>query len=36
MEIYKAVRQEAAVAGVGDDDRMAEVQKRMLAVTRGA
>lgn len=29
-EIYEAVGQEAAAAGVGDDDRMAEIRKRML------
>ncbi len=32
--IYEAVGQEAAAAGVGDDDRMAEVRKRMLAAAR--
>ena len=30
-EIYKAVGREAAAAGAIDDDRMAEVQKQMLA-----
>lgn len=30
-EIYEAVGREAAAAGASDDDRMAEVQKRMLA-----
>ncbi len=35
-EIYEAVGWEAATAGVGDDDRMAEVRKRMLAAARGA
>ena len=35
-EIYEAVGQEAAAAGASDDDRMAEVRKRMLAAARGA
>ncbi|KQQ13701.1 hypothetical protein ASF59_19590 [Methylobacterium sp. Leaf121] len=34
-EIYRAVGEQAAEAGVGDDDRMAEVRKRMLAAARG-
>jgi len=29
-EIYDAVGEQAAEAGVGDDDRMAEIRKRML------
>ncbi|MER2251879.1 hypothetical protein ABS772_18335 [Methylorubrum podarium] len=33
-EIYEAVGREAAEAGIGDDDRMDEVRKRMLAVAR--
>ncbi|CAO4183169.1 hypothetical protein [Methylorubrum extorquens] len=35
-EIYEAVGEQAAKAGVGDDDRMAKVRKRMLAAARGA
>ncbi|WP_244413419.1 hypothetical protein [Methylorubrum extorquens] len=35
-EIYATVEEQAAEAGVGDDDRMAEVRKRMLAAARGA
>ncbi|MBA9068428.1 CRISPR/Cas system CSM-associated protein Csm2 small subunit [Methylobacterium sp. RAS18] len=35
-EIYEAVREQAAEAGVGDDDRMAEVRKRMLTAAREA
>jgi len=35
-EIYETVGEEAAAAGAGDDDRMAEARKRMLAATRGA
>lgn len=30
-EIYEAVGREAMVTGASDDDRMAEVRKRMLA-----
>ncbi|ACK81249.1 hypothetical protein Mchl_0311 [Methylorubrum extorquens CM4] len=33
-EIYETVGEQAAAAGVGDDDRMAEVRKRMLAAVR--
>ncbi|MFG7486280.1 hypothetical protein [Methylorubrum rhodesianum] len=33
-EIYEAVGREAADAGVGDDERLAEVRKRMLAAAR--
>ena len=33
--IYEAVFREAVAAGVGDDERMAEVRKRMLAVAIG-
>ncbi len=33
-EIYEAVGREAAAAGASDDDRMAEVRKRMLAAAR--
>ncbi|WP_455989002.1 hypothetical protein [Methylorubrum extorquens] len=33
-EIYEAVGREAAEAGVGDDNRMAEVRKRMLMAAR--
>ncbi|MCY1643260.1 hypothetical protein [Methylorubrum sp. SL192] len=33
-EIYEDVGHQAAAAGVGDDDRMAEVRKRMLAAAR--
>ncbi|CAO4185120.1 hypothetical protein [Methylorubrum extorquens] len=33
-EIYEAVGQEAAAAGVGNDDRMDEARKRMLAAVR--
>ncbi|MGW5960659.1 hypothetical protein [Methylorubrum thiocyanatum] len=33
-EIYEAVGREAAEAGASDDDRMAEVRKRMLAAAR--
>ncbi|MCP1538845.1 hypothetical protein J2W79_003902 [Methylorubrum extorquens] len=36
QEIYEAVGREAAAAGAGDDDRMAEVRKRMLAAVRSA
>ncbi|MGW5837752.1 hypothetical protein ACWFZ6_06920 [Methylorubrum extorquens] len=35
-EIYETVGEQAAEAGVGDDDRMAEVRKRTLAAARGA
>ncbi|CAO4180013.1 hypothetical protein CLBKND_03532 [Methylorubrum aminovorans] len=35
-ELYEPVGREAAAAGVGDDDRMAEVRKRMLAAVRRA
>ena len=35
-EIYEAVGREAEAAGTGDDDRMAEVRKRMLAAARSA
>lgn len=34
-EIYEAVGREAAAAGVSDDDRMAEIRKRMLVASRG-
>ncbi|KQQ23749.1 hypothetical protein ASF53_05350 [Methylobacterium sp. Leaf123] len=34
-EIYEAVGREAEAAGASDDDRMAEVRKRMLAAARG-
>ena len=34
LEIYEAVGQEAAAAGVGDDERMTEVRRRMLAAAR--
>ena len=33
-EIYEAVGEEAAEAGVGDDHRMATVRKRLLAAAR--
>jgi hypothetical protein len=33
-EIYETVGEQAAEAGVGDDDRMAEVRKRMLTAAR--
>ena len=33
-EIYETVGREAVAAGVGDDTRMAEVRKRMLAAAR--
>ncbi|MBB2959823.1 hypothetical protein FHU13_000184 [Methylobacterium sp. R2-1] len=33
-EIYETVKEQAAEAGVGDDDRMAEVRKRMLAAAQ--
>ncbi|WP_455959829.1 hypothetical protein [Methylorubrum aminovorans] len=33
-EIYEAVGREAMVTGASDDDRMAEVRKRMLAVAQ--
>ncbi|CAO4152514.1 hypothetical protein [Methylorubrum extorquens] len=33
-EIYEAVGQEAAAAGAGNDDRMDEARKRMLAAVR--
>ncbi|CAO4192375.1 hypothetical protein [Methylorubrum extorquens] len=29
-EIYETVGEQASEAGVGDDDRMAEIRKRML------
>jgi hypothetical protein len=29
-EIYESVGREAAAAGASDDDRMAEIRKRML------
>ncbi|CAO4186236.1 hypothetical protein CLBKND_04927 [Methylorubrum aminovorans] len=35
-EIYETAKEQAAEADVGDDDRMAEVRKRMLAAARGA
>ncbi|GJE83869.1 hypothetical protein [Methylorubrum thiocyanatum] len=35
-EIYEAVTREAAAAGVGDEERIAEVRKRMLTGARGA
>ena len=34
--IYETVWWEAQEAGASDDDRMAEVRKRMLAAARGA
>ncbi|QDI83155.1 hypothetical protein E8E01_23450 [Methylorubrum populi] len=34
-EIYGAVGREAMVTGASDDDRIAEVRKRMLAAVRG-
>jgi hypothetical protein len=34
-EIYEAVGREAMVTSSSDDDRMAEVRKRMLAAARG-
>jgi hypothetical protein len=33
-EIYETVGEQAAEAGASDDDRMAEVRKRMLAAAR--
>ncbi|MCJ2031080.1 hypothetical protein MKK50_17070 [Methylobacterium sp. J-043] len=33
-EIYEAVGREAMVTGANDDDRIAEVRKRMLAAVR--
>ena len=33
-EIYEAVGREAMATGASDDDRMAEVRKRMLAAAR--
>ncbi|QIJ76173.1 hypothetical protein GU700_17190 [Methylobacterium sp. NI91] len=35
-EIYEAAGREAMATGASDDDRMAEVRKRMLAAVRGA
>ncbi|CAO4177168.1 hypothetical protein [Methylorubrum extorquens] len=35
-DIYETVGREAMVTGAGDDERMAEVRKRMLAAARGA
>jgi hypothetical protein len=35
-DIYEAIEREAAGAGASDDDRIAEVRKRMLAAARGA
>jgi len=35
QEIYETVGEQAVEAGVDDDDRMAEVRKRMLAAARG-
>ncbi|WP_437870836.1 hypothetical protein ACSD7O_13970 [Methylorubrum extorquens] len=34
-EIYEAIGEQAKEAGAGDDTRMAEVRKRMLAAARG-
>jgi hypothetical protein len=33
-EIYETVGEQVAEAGASDDDRMAEVRKRMLAAAR--